>query len=276
MVITHPVIYCALSMEQPYSKYFYENLTGGSIRSARVMVPLVLDLVQPKSVADVGCGIGTWLKICREHGVEEILGVDGGHVDREQLLIPEECTFSADLSEPLHLEKTYDLVISLEVGEHLPAESAQTLVDTVTRLGPVVMFSAAIPFQGGTSHMNEQWQQYWARMFQDRGYLVIDCLRPKVWADPAVLPCYAQNTLLYVRSDRIHLYQRLQLELERDLGGRLSAVHPALYQDLVDPSRCSFREALSFFYAVAKNRLYARLGHTSMIGGPSPSNGRRQ
>ena len=270
------MIYCALSMEQPYSKYFYKNLTGGSIRSARVMVPLVLDLVQPKSVADIGCGIGTWLKICREHGVEEILGVDGGHLEREQLLIPEECALSADLSKPLHLEKTYDLVISLEVGEHLPAESSQTLVDTVTRLGPVVMFSAAIPFQGGTSHVNEQWPKYWARMFEDRGYLVIDCLRPKVWEDPAVLPCYAQNTLLYVRSDRMHLYQRLQHELEGDLGGRLSAVHPALYQDLVDPSRCSFREALSFFYAVAKNRLYARLGHTSMIGGPSTSNGRRQ
>src|ERR1039458_8900969 len=93
-VIWQPVIYCPLSMEQPYSKYFYENLTDGWFRSARVMVPLVLDLVQPKSVADIGCGIGTWLKICREHGVEEILGVDGGHVDREQLLIPEECALS--------------------------------------------------------------------------------------------------------------------------------------------------------------------------------------
>jgi hypothetical protein len=245
-VIPQPVIYYALSMEQPYSKHFYENLTEGSLRSAQVMVPMVLDLMQPKSVVDIGCGIGTWLKVCREQGVEEILGVDGGYVDREQFLIPEECTLSADLSKPLHLDKVYDLVISLEVGEHLPAESAQTLVDTVTRLGPVVMFSAAIPFQGGTSHVNEQWQEYWARMFQDRGYLVIDCLRPKVWANPAVLPCYAQNTLLYVRSDRIHLYQRLQLELERGLGGRLSAVHPALYQDLVDPSRCWFREALSF------------------------------
>ena len=139
-----------------------------------------------------------------KHGVEEILGVDGGHLQREQLLIPEECALSADLSKPLHLEKTYDLVISLEVGEHLPAESSQTLVGTVTRLGPVVMFSAAIPFQGGTSHVNEQWPKYWARMFEDRGYLVIDCLRPKVWEDPAVLPCYAQNTLLGTRAKRSH------------------------------------------------------------------------
>lgn len=263
-------------MEQTYSNHFYENLTDGSIRSARVMVPLVLDLVQAKSVADIGCGIGTWLKICREYGVEEILGVDGWHVDRKQFLIPEECRLSADLSKPLQLAKTYDLVISLEVGEHLPAQSAKTLVDTVTGLGPVVMFSAAIPFQGGTSHVNEQWQEYWARMFQDKGYLAIDCIRPKVWANPAVLPCYAQNTLLYVRSDSIHLYQRLQVELEKDVGGRLSAVHPALYQDLVDPSRCSFREALSFFYAVAKSRLYARLGRASINCGPSTNNGHRQ
>ena len=150
-VISQPVIYCALSMEQPYSKYFYENLADGSIRSTRVMVPLVLDLVQPKSVVDIGCGIGTWLKVCREHGVEEILGVDGLHMDRGQFLIPEECTLSADLSKPLHLEKTNDLVIFTRSGEHLPAQSAETLVDTVTQLGPVVMFSAAIPFQGDQS-----------------------------------------------------------------------------------------------------------------------------
>src|ERR1700690_3409992 len=97
-VIPQPVIYCVLNMEQRYSKHFYENLRDGSLRSARVMVPLVLDLVQPKSVADIGCGIGTWLKICREYGVEEVLGVDGSHVYREQLLIPEECRFFADLS----------------------------------------------------------------------------------------------------------------------------------------------------------------------------------
>jgi len=111
-------------------------------------------------------------------------------------------------------------------------------------------------------------------MFQGRGYLVIDCLCPKVWADPAVLPCHTQNTLLYVRSDHIQLYQRLQLELERGLGERPSAVHPTLYQDLVDPSRCSFREALSF-YAVAKSRVCARLGRPSTNGRVSGTKGRQ-
>ena len=67
-----------LSMDRCTLKYFYENLNTNGHLFCRVMVPLVLDLVQPKSVADIGCGIGTWLKICREHGVEEILGVDGG------------------------------------------------------------------------------------------------------------------------------------------------------------------------------------------------------
>ena len=134
-VILHPVIYYALSMERPYSKHFYENLTEGSLRSAQVMVPMVLDLMQPKSVVDIGCGIGTWLKVCREHGVEEILGVDGGHVDREQFLIPEECTLSADLSKPPVPGEDLRFGDFARSGEHLPAESAHTLVDTVTGCG---------------------------------------------------------------------------------------------------------------------------------------------
>src|SRR5207249_1896576 len=176
-------------------------------------------------------------------------------MEGKQLLIPRERMLFADLSQPFRLEKTYDLVMSLEVGEHLPSESAETLVDTVTQLGPVVMFSAAIPFQGGTNHVNEQWPEYWVHLFQERGYVMIDCLRPKVWSDPTVLPCYAQNALLYVRSDQLHAYPRLQPVLNGDIDERLSLVHPALYEELVDPSRRSFREALSFLYSVGKSRL---------------------
>jgi SAM-dependent methyltransferase len=245
---------------QPYSEDFYRNLKDGSIRSARVVIPILLQFVQPRTVIDVGCGIGTWLSVFRELTISDVWGVDGNYVDRERLLIPKERFVAAELTKSFRSAKTFDLVVSLEVGEHLPGDAAATFVETLTSLGPVVLFSAAIPFQGGTDHINEQWPEYWVRLFQQRGYVVVDCLRPKVWADPTVLPCYAQNVFLYVRSDRLDAYPRLQRELERGRCGGLSVVHPALYENLVNPDRCSLREALYFFYAVGKNRLRERLG----------------
>ena len=42
-----------------YSAAFFDQRMTGSLRSAREIVPLVLDLVHPESVIDVGCGLGT-------------------------------------------------------------------------------------------------------------------------------------------------------------------------------------------------------------------------
>lgn len=73
-----------------YDKDFFLPLQDGSLRSARQIVPLVIDLVHPASVLDVGCGVGAWLSLFAEHGITELLGVDGDYVQREMLLIPSE------------------------------------------------------------------------------------------------------------------------------------------------------------------------------------------
>ena len=70
----------------------------------------------------------------------------------------------------------------LEVAEHIPPECADIFVESLTwGLAPVIMFSAAVPGQGGTLHLNEQWPAYWASKFAQHGYVLIDCLRPQLW-----------------------------------------------------------------------------------------------
>ncbi len=69
-----------------YDYAFIENVTEGSLRSARVIVPLVFKLVNPKRVVDVGCGQGPWLKVFQENGLKVIQGLDGSWVDRCRLL----------------------------------------------------------------------------------------------------------------------------------------------------------------------------------------------
>lgn len=195
-------------------------------RSAEAIVPAIIDLVQPRSVVDVGCGTGTWLAAFRRHGVADVFGVDGDWVPRDRLEIPREQFASHDLSQPLDLGRRFDLAVSLEVAEHLPAVSADALVALLTRHAPVVLFSAAIPGQGGTGHVNEQWPGYWLDRFAHRGYLTVDCLRPRFWNDDRVEGCYAQNMRLLVSEGALAQNEALRREREVAAAFPVDAVHP--------------------------------------------------
>lgn len=209
-----------------YNREFFETIRDGSVRSADVIVPLVMGLLPVTSVVDVGCGQGAWLASFQRRGVSDILGMDGDYVDRSSLFIPAEKFAAADLTKPMNLGRRFDLAVSMEVAEHLPAEGAGVFVETLTRLAPAVLFSAAVPFQGGNHHINEQWQSYWAELFAACGYRTIDCIRSKVWDDPAVEWWYAQNTLLFVYAEFAAMHPVLADGIDRTDLARLNLVHP--------------------------------------------------
>ncbi|HZS08536.1 MAG TPA: methyltransferase domain-containing protein [Blastocatellia bacterium] len=221
-------------MTQTYNEQFYQDLRGRARSSAREVVPLVIELIRPRSVIDVGCGVGTWLSVFGELGVEDVMGVDGEYVNREMLEIPGERFVPFDLSRPLGLERRFDLVMSLEVAEHLPPESAESFVASLTAHGPVVLFSAAIPFQGGTHHVNEQWPEYWARLFAAAGYEVIDCFRKRIWDNERVEWFYAQNLLLFVERGHLEKSPALKNEREQTRVAQLALVHPRKYLDVIE------------------------------------------
>lgn len=214
--------------QSAYGDKFFEDRSD-SMNSAKIVVPVVLSLIKPESIVDVGCGTGDWLHVFMEHGVSDILGVDADWVKREYLRIPEKCFLPADLEKPLNITRKFDLVITLEVAEHICAGSAQSFVDSLTSLAPVVLFSAAIPFQGGTSHVNEQWPDYWAGLFRKRGYVPVDCIRSKIWNDKRIEFWYRQNILLFVKEDYLDSHPILKAESEKSKNACLSVVHPEIY-----------------------------------------------
>jgi len=181
-----------------YSPGFFDHVDDGAAASAAAVVPLVRRLVPVTSVVDFGCGRGAWLAAWRGLGVTDVTGVDGDYVDRASLLIDPAAFMARDLTAPVALGRTFDLVQSLEVAEHLPASAADRFVDTLVRHGPVVLFSAAVPGQGGEHHQNEQPYGYWRGRFRARGYVVLDVLRPHLAGDRSVMPWYRYNLLLYV------------------------------------------------------------------------------
>lgn len=214
-------------MSQPYSDAFYTQQSTGSLSSAQAIVPIAMDLIAPASVVDVGCGVGTWAHAFAEHGVSDVYGIDGDYVERDSLLIDPSRFEAADLTQGIDCEREFDLAVSLEVGEHLAPECSERFVRDLTRLAPAVLFSAAIPWQGGSAHVNERWQDDWAAMFEAEGYVAIDAIRPRVWTDPTVEFWYAQNAILYVRRDRLADYPALE-----GAGSTwpLRMVHPRLYE----------------------------------------------
>jgi SAM-dependent methyltransferase len=219
-------------LQQDYPLSFYEERREGARRSAEVVVPLILDLLAVRSVVDVGCGDGSWLAAFQAFGVQDVLGLDGDYVSRDVLQVRQEFFQSCDLGKPFLLGRTFDLAVSLEVAEHLPSECAKGFVQSLTRLAPLVLFSAAIPFQSGCNHVNEQWPDEWTRLFEDQGYVVIDFVRKRIWNNEAVDWWYAQNTLLFARTELIENSARLRAELEQTNKSQLCLVHPRQYLSL--------------------------------------------
>lgn len=227
------------SSETAYTSDFYQDFRAGSRRSASVVAPILLQLIRPSSVVDVGCGMGTWLAAFRELGVEDVLGLDGDYVERAILQIPQDRFIPTDLAKPFAVPRNFDLALSLEVAEHLPVSAAGNFVRSLTRLAPVVVFSAAIPFQGGIHHLNEQWPDYWARLFKQHQYSPIDCIRGKIWSNEAVEYWYAQNTLLFASEHRIQEDPVLLREYSQTHPDQLSLVHPKKYLEVPHVKRAS-------------------------------------
>ena len=193
--------------EQAYDAAFFESHADRSLASARVVLGHVFRLLAPRRLVDVGCGVGTWLRAGLDLGAEEVLGTDGDYVDPASLLIERDRFIPADLATQAlpdvlgdRAAEPFDLVMCMEVAEHLPHGRGQSLVSELASLGDVVLFSAAVPFQYGANHVNEQWPEYWSILFRGQGFECFDPLRAELWNDPDVDWWYAQNALLFARA----------------------------------------------------------------------------
>jgi SAM-dependent methyltransferase len=185
-----------------YGAEFYRFLGCFAVQSARRVVPKLRAVLPVRSVVDFGCGQGAWLSVWEATGAS-VTGVDGPYIDAAGLLINPGDFRTADLAGPIELGRQFDLAQSLEVAEHLPPTKAEQFVDTLTAHGSYVLFSAAVPGQGGENHVNEQPLGYWRALFRRRGYAAIDYLRPLIFDDPAVARWYRCNIMLYVKHEVI-------------------------------------------------------------------------
>ena len=190
--------------------------------SARAVVPTLVHLFQPSSVLDVGCGTGAWLQAFAEHGVSDLVGIDGDYIERGDLRFSPDGFIAADLEALPSIGRQFDLAISLEAA-HYAAESAASSIVATLCAARVVYFSAAVPGQPGGPGQNLQWPAYWSGLFETHGYRCADLMRPLLWERPDVDWWYAQNGLLFVSPE---------LPLPEGTGKPLGLVHPLLLAEV--------------------------------------------
>src|SRR5687767_3993056 len=180
-----------------YSSDFFDYIDVGSRASARKIANLLLQEMTIGSLLDVGSGHGAWAAEWLLAGVPDVIAVDGDYVKADQLAIDKANFIAHDLTQPLELGRAFDLVQSLEVAEHIAADYADVFIDNLVAHSDVVLFSAAVPNQGGEHHVNEQPPQYWRERFTARGYAPFDWLRPRIADWREVKAWYRYNSLIY-------------------------------------------------------------------------------
>jgi SAM-dependent methyltransferase len=185
-----------------YGDDFYAFLSSFALRSAAKVVPVVGAATGARSVVDFGCGLGAWLSVWKASGAA-VHGVDGPYVNQDRLLIDKAEFEPLDLVAPIDLGRRFDLVQSLETAEHLAAARAAGFVANLVAHADKVLFSAAVPGQGGEHHVNEQPLEYWRGLFRAHGYAAVDIVRPSLRDDPEVQAWYRCNSILYVKHEAV-------------------------------------------------------------------------
>jgi SAM-dependent methyltransferase len=213
-----------------YDSAFQNMAATGSAYAARRIISAVRAILPVRSVVDVGCARGTWLREWREQDVDDIVGVDGDYVDRSKLEIDPHRFVVADLAAPFNLGRQFDLAQSLEVAEHLPPTRAASFVADLVALAPVVLYSAATPGQGGEHHLNEQPGEYWQRLFLNHDYAAIDCLRPLLAREENVPAWYRYNLVLYVQRNHMGQIAPFAREFQLRDGERIPDPSPLPYR----------------------------------------------
>jgi hypothetical protein len=197
-------------MADMYNEKFYEEQRDFSLASAEHIVPLILEIFEPKAVCDLGCGTGAWLSVFMKNNVHDVTGYDINELSAECYFISKERIRTGFDICKKRLNCKTDMILCLEVAEHLPKANADKLVEELTNAAPVIIFSAAFPGQTGVNHINEQLPQYWRNKFMAHAYEEIDCIRPQIWYEKKVSWWLRQNITSFVSKKYLDRNEGLQ------------------------------------------------------------------
>ena len=185
-------------------EYLFSATRESAYSAAKRVVPHILRLFKspPATAVDLGGGLGGWCRAFMDQGITKAVRIDHPSIRRQDLQVSEDCFLPHDLDAGLEPVGRFDLAISIEFAEHVKPDRSEWVVDFLTRSADVVVFSAAIPRQGGLGHLNERWPWYWDARFKARGFAMFDYLRPLLMPDLAIPYWLRQNLRVFVKAEQ--------------------------------------------------------------------------
>jgi len=248
-------------------KYLHDTYTH-NFESPFEIVSILNKALHPKTVVDIGCGTGTFLNQFKKMGVQKVLGIDGPWAKNDLLYqnLEEHEFIEMNLEGPIKLGTRFDLALCLEVAEHLHEQYADNLITALIQLSDIIIFSAAIPFQGGQNHINEQWPDYWKKKFESNNYKIFDVLRPILWENRNVQWWYKQN--IFIASNKTALFDEHIFERYYNNKVLDNYVHPDLYIEKCKQleNTLSGRESFIFYLKlIIKKMLGIRSTHQKVL-----------
>jgi hypothetical protein len=138
------------------------------------IIKKISELYEPIAVADLGCGDGWYCQQLKQKWKNTVIHGYEGCVDMKTEGVYDDI-FILDLSLKRYVGIKYDLVLCIEVGEHIPLEKEQTFLDNVKEFCDCfLVMSWALPKQGGRGHFNERPEDYIIEQMTKRGFFVDD------------------------------------------------------------------------------------------------------
>ena len=132
----------------------------------------IVEDIHPSTVLDVGCAVGYLVAALRDRGIEAY-GIDVSEyaISHAREDIKHYCRVCSALeSLPSDLPQRYDLVVTIEVAEHLYEEDGKTFVKNICIYSDNILFSSTPDDITEKTHFNVQQPEYWAKRFAENGF----------------------------------------------------------------------------------------------------------
>lgn len=135
---------------------------------------ILLEGFKPKSVIDIGCGEGHSLKWFNDHGIEDVMGVEGSAKALMGSPIKDKIMLHDFTTGPYIPNRRFDLAWSCEFVEHVEEQYVDNFMETFKSASAVAMtYSEPQWSSGGHHHVNCQPQPYWNERFTKAGFMFL-------------------------------------------------------------------------------------------------------
>ena len=124
--------------------------------------------IAPRRVLDAGCAIGLLVETLRSKGIDATgFDVSSFAIDQVAETLKPFCWKATATDE---LEERYDLIVCVEVLEHMSKPDAEAAIGNFCRHSDDVLFSSSPLDYREATHVNVHPPEYWAELFGRHGF----------------------------------------------------------------------------------------------------------